>query len=68
MKSDKFIIKKLYETAAIIFDGVETSYHRCGRRYTRNLVDEGNGKFNLMILCWGENHGWACEEREIEIK
>ncbi|XP_052096557.1 cysteine dioxygenase type 1-like [Mytilus californianus] len=21
-------------------------------RYTRNLVDEGNGKFNLMILCW----------------
>ncbi|XP_078279875.1 cysteine dioxygenase type 1-like [Rhinoraja longicauda] len=26
-------------------------------RYTRNLVDEGNGKFNLMILCWGEGHG-----------
>ncbi|KAJ0067890.1 hypothetical protein NL108_011667, partial [Boleophthalmus pectinirostris] len=25
--------------------------------YTRNLVDEGNGKFNLMILCWGEGHG-----------
>lgn len=23
-------------------------------RYTRNLVDEGNGKFNLMILCWPE--------------
>lgn len=23
-------------------------------RYTRNLVDEGNGKFNLIILCWGE--------------
>ncbi|CAG09608.1 unnamed protein product, partial [Tetraodon nigroviridis] len=23
-------------------------------RYTRNLVDEGNGKFNLMILFWGE--------------
>ncbi|KAJ3311779.1 hypothetical protein HDV04_003791 [Boothiomyces sp. JEL0838] len=21
-------------------------------RYTRNLVDDGNGKFNLMILCW----------------
>lgn len=21
-------------------------------RYTRNLVDAGNGKFNLMILCW----------------
>jgi cysteine dioxygenase len=26
-------------------------------RYTRHLVDEGNGKFNLMILCWGEGHG-----------
>ncbi|XP_059847627.1 cysteine dioxygenase type 1-like isoform X2 [Hypanus sabinus] len=26
-------------------------------RYTRNLVDEGNGKFNLLILCWGEGHG-----------
>lgn len=22
-------------------------------RYTRNLIDEGNGKFNLMLLCWG---------------
>ncbi|XP_052786590.1 cysteine dioxygenase type 1-like [Mya arenaria] len=26
-------------------------------RYTRNLVDVGNGKFNLMILCWNENQG-----------
>ncbi|XP_061585407.1 cysteine dioxygenase type 1 [Cololabis saira] len=26
-------------------------------RYTRNLVDEGNGKFNLIALCWGEGHG-----------
>lgn len=25
-------------------------------RYTRNLVDEGNGKFNLMLLCWGPSH------------
>ncbi|KAK7069922.1 Cysteine dioxygenase, partial [Halocaridina rubra] len=24
--------------------------------YTRNLVDEGNGKFNLMLLCWGPSH------------
>ncbi|KAF8353694.1 cdo-1 [Pristionchus pacificus] len=22
-------------------------------KYTRNLVDIGNGKYNLMILCWG---------------
>ncbi|XP_013788282.1 cysteine dioxygenase type 1-like [Limulus polyphemus] len=26
-------------------------------RYTRNLVDEGNGKFNLMVLAWSEGQG-----------
>ncbi|CAF2121321.1 unnamed protein product [Rotaria magnacalcarata] len=26
-------------------------------RYTRNLVDAGNGKFNLIILCWAESQG-----------
>ncbi|XP_028518569.1 cysteine dioxygenase type 1 [Exaiptasia diaphana] len=26
-------------------------------RFTRNLVDEGNGKFNLIVLCWGEGQG-----------
>jgi len=26
-------------------------------RYTRNLVDTGNGKFNLILLCWGEGQG-----------
>ncbi|KAF4527028.1 hypothetical protein B566_EDAN001576 [Ephemera danica] len=31
-------------------------------RYTRNLVDEGNGKYNLMILCWGEGHGSAIHD------
>ncbi|KAL3288135.1 hypothetical protein HHI36_002583 [Cryptolaemus montrouzieri] len=30
-------------------------FDRC--RYTRNLVDRGNGKYNLMLLCWGEGHG-----------
>ena len=24
-------------------------------RYTRNLVDEGNGRYNMMVLCWGES-------------
>ncbi|XP_005557607.1 cysteine dioxygenase type 1 isoform X1 [Macaca thibetana thibetana] len=33
-------------------------------RYTRNLVDQGNGKFNLMILCWGEGHGSSPKEGE----
>ena len=26
-------------------------------KYTRNLVSNGNGKFNLLILCWGEGTG-----------
>jgi cysteine dioxygenase len=26
-------------------------------RYTRNLVDTGNGRYNMMLLCWGEGHG-----------
>ncbi|GJQ81082.1 hypothetical protein Trydic_g21887 [Trypoxylus dichotomus] len=31
-------------------------------RYTRNLVDSGNGKYNLMVLCWGEGHGSAIHD------
>ncbi|KAK6725444.1 hypothetical protein RB195_004024 [Necator americanus] len=23
------------------------------RNYTRNLVDTGNGKYNMIVLCWG---------------
>ena len=26
-------------------------------RYTRNLVEEGNDQFNLIVLCWGEGQG-----------
>lgn len=26
-------------------------------RYTRNLVDKGNGKFNLILLCWDLSQG-----------
>ncbi|XP_018570723.1 cysteine dioxygenase type 1 [Anoplophora glabripennis] len=31
-------------------------------RYARNLIDEGNGKYNLMTLCWGEGHGSAIHD------
>ncbi|KAF9430526.1 hypothetical protein BGZ94_006321 [Podila epigama] len=31
-------------------------------RYTRNLVDDGNGKFNLMILAWPESTGSAIHD------
>lgn len=26
-------------------------------RYTRNLIDEGNGKYNILLLCWAESQG-----------
>jgi len=26
-------------------------------RYTRNLVDNGNGKYNLMLIAWSEGQG-----------
>lgn len=29
-------------------------------RYTRNLVDKGNGHYNVMILCWGAGMGSRC--------
>lgn len=28
--------------------------HYDPHRYTRNLLDDGNGKYNLMMLCWSE--------------
>ncbi|KAG6451595.1 hypothetical protein O3G_MSEX007246 [Manduca sexta] len=31
-------------------------------RYTRNLVDAGNGLFNIMILCWGPGHASAIHD------
>ncbi|KAF9109848.1 Cysteine dioxygenase [Mortierella sp. AM989] len=31
-------------------------------RYTRNLVDDGNGMFNLMILAWPETAGSAIHD------
>ncbi|XP_047038097.1 cysteine dioxygenase type 1 [Helicoverpa zea] len=31
-------------------------------RYTRNLVDAGNGAFNIMILCWGAGHASAIHD------
>ncbi|RKP07546.1 RmlC-like cupin domain-containing protein, partial [Thamnocephalis sphaerospora] len=31
-------------------------------RYTRNLVDDGNGKFNLLVLAWGEQHQSAIHD------
>ena len=31
-------------------------------KYTRNLVDAGNGCFNLMILCWGPGQASAIHD------
>lgn len=41
------------------------SYHSSvltQKRYTRNLVDAGNGRFNLMILCWNEGQSSAVHD------
>ena len=26
------------------------------------MIDEGNGKYNLMLLCWGGGHGSAIHD------
>ncbi|GMT16069.1 hypothetical protein PFISCL1PPCAC_7366 [Pristionchus fissidentatus] len=31
-------------------------------KYTRNLVDTGNGKYNLMLLCWGPSMASAIHD------
>ncbi|KAJ2799242.1 hypothetical protein H4R20_004517 [Coemansia guatemalensis] len=36
-------------------DWEKYAVYQDGTRYTRNLVDDGNGKYNLLILVWGEN-------------
>lgn len=41
---------------------IHSKLYLISHRYTRNLVDAGNGKFNLMILCWGEGHGSAIHD------
>ncbi|KAJ2829790.1 hypothetical protein IWW50_000643 [Coemansia erecta] len=35
-------------------DWTQYAIYKEGTRYTRNLVDDGNGKYNLLILVWGE--------------
>ncbi|KAJ2462713.1 hypothetical protein GGI02_005399, partial [Coemansia sp. RSA 2322] len=35
-------------------DWAQHAIYQEGSRYTRNLVDDGNGKYNLLILVWGE--------------
>ncbi|KAJ2025709.1 hypothetical protein IWW57_003289 [Coemansia sp. S610] len=48
-------VKQLMHTYASQSDdwAQHAVYHE-GTRYTRNLVDDGNGKYNLLILVWGE--------------
>ncbi|KAI9203640.1 RmlC-like cupin domain-containing protein [Polychytrium aggregatum] len=32
------------------------------KAYTRNLIDDGNGRFNLMLLCWSEGQRSAIHD------
>ncbi|KAJ2541521.1 hypothetical protein GGF49_003593 [Coemansia sp. RSA 1853] len=34
-------------------DWSQYAVYKDGTRYTRNLVDDGNGKYNLLMLVWG---------------
>ncbi|XP_021950316.1 cysteine dioxygenase type 1 isoform X1 [Folsomia candida] len=33
------------------------NYAKCP--YTKNLVDEGNGKYDLVLVCWSEGEGYT---------
>jgi hypothetical protein len=46
-------ICKLMEAYVSKSDDWQKYAHFDPFRYTRNLVDDGNGRFNLLILCWG---------------
>ncbi|XP_046857591.1 cysteine dioxygenase type 1-like [Xenia sp. Carnegie-2017] len=47
-------VKQTMESYKSNFDDWEKYAHFSPHRYTRNLVDRGNGKFNLILLCWSE--------------
>ena len=34
-------------------------------RYTRNLVDDGNGKYNLIIQCWGPGQESSIQDHNL---
>ena len=38
-------------------DWQQYAFADCSRNYTRNLVDEGNGKSNLLIVVWNPGKG-----------
>jgi len=50
-------VQQLMESYIPVQSEWEKYAHFDPHRYTRNLVDAGNGKFNLILLCWGEGMG-----------
>jgi len=50
-------VQELMESHVPVASEWEKYAHFDPHRYTRNLVDTGNGKFNLILLCWGEGMG-----------
>ncbi|KAJ5678918.1 hypothetical protein N7462_007162 [Penicillium macrosclerotiorum] len=60
---DPIIIQKLMEK--YVSDSKEWDQYALGdasRGYTRNLIDEGNGKSNLLILVWSPGKGSAIHD------
>jgi len=47
------IIKSMEQYKSNIDEwGTFAHWDDAGKRYTRNLVDDGNGLYNILILCW----------------
>jgi len=49
------IIREMLETYASTHDDWKDYAHFCPHHYSRNLVEK-NDKYELIVICWGENH------------
>jgi len=50
-------IREIMETYSSNRSDWKKYAHFDPHKYTRNLVDVGNGKYNLMVLCWPSGFG-----------
>ncbi|KAI9330255.1 RmlC-like cupin domain-containing protein [Zopfochytrium polystomum] len=59
---DVAAVQALMESYVSNADDWRRFAHFDSGRYTRNLVDAGNDKFNLMVLCWAEDQASAIHD------
>ena len=53
----KMVLFPINEDVSISVVLLTTFRVRLFCRYTRNLVDRGNGRYNLIVLCWDSGQG-----------